>query len=300
MMVLSLTVCPDSLRGDLTKWLIEISTGVFVGQVSARVREQLWRRVQENSKGGRALLVFNTNNEQKLDFRTHGETWEPIGFDGIKLMLRPNPARLKAKQTAAPPKKKGFSNASKMRAAKRFSGAKQKQTADYVVVDLETTGLDFEKDKILEISALKIKDGKPADAYYSLVAQTAPIPAVITALTGITDEQVQNSGAETSVALKGLCAFIDDEPIVAHNVDFDKSFLEKALTEHGFASLENRWIDTLALSRMLIKGVGGYKLKQLAAHLGINVDTSDGDERKSMKDCMSTHLLYQKLINLGN
>ena len=300
MMVLSLTVCPESLRGDLTKWLIEISSGVFVGQVSARVRDQLWGRVQENSKGGRALLVFNTNNEQKLDFRTTGETWEPIDFDGIKLMLRPSPSRLKAKQTTAPTKKKGFSNAAKMRAAKRFSNTKPKPVVDYIVVDLETTGLNFARDKILEISALKINNGKPVGAYYSLIKQTAPIPAEITALTGITNEQVENSGEDTSVALKGLLDFIADEPIVAHNVDFDKSFLERALAEYGFANLENRWIDTLALSRKLIKGSGGYKLKQLAVHLGISVDMIDGAEGKSMKDCMVTHLLYQKLIDLGN
>jgi CRISPR-associated protein Cas2 len=95
MIVISMTDCPVGLRGDLTKWLLEINTGVFVGQVSARVRDRLWERITETTKEGRVTMVFNTNNEQRLDFRVHNGTWEPIDFDGIKLMLRPSPSRIK-------------------------------------------------------------------------------------------------------------------------------------------------------------------------------------------------------------
>ena len=62
MIVITLTDCPISLRGDLTKWLLEINTGVFVGRVSARVRDNLWDRVVKNVKNGRATLVYSTNN----------------------------------------------------------------------------------------------------------------------------------------------------------------------------------------------------------------------------------------------
>jgi CRISPR-associated protein Cas2 len=118
MTVIILTDCPLSLRGDLTKWLLEVNAGVFVGRVSKRVRDHLWDRVIKFAKNGRATMVYSTNNEQGLDFRTHGNVWEPIDFDGIKLMLRPNPAH--AKKTAG--LKPGFSNASKRRTAKRMSG----------------------------------------------------------------------------------------------------------------------------------------------------------------------------------
>ena len=87
MIVITLTDCPLGLRGDLTKWLQEINTGVYVGQVSARVREQLWTRIIENAKNGRATMVFNAQNEQRLDFCVHNTIWEPIDFDGLKLML---------------------------------------------------------------------------------------------------------------------------------------------------------------------------------------------------------------------
>ena len=89
MIVVSLTNCPPRLRGDLTKWLIELNAGVYVGNVSARVRDELWQRICEHVKDGRATMVFSAHNEQGMDFRVHNTTWIPKDFDGIKLMLRP-------------------------------------------------------------------------------------------------------------------------------------------------------------------------------------------------------------------
>ena len=86
MIVVSLTNCPPKLRGDLTKWLIEINAGVYVGRVSARVRDELWQRICENVKEGRATMVFSANNEQGMDFYVHNTTWKPVEFDGITLM----------------------------------------------------------------------------------------------------------------------------------------------------------------------------------------------------------------------
>lgn len=94
MIVVHLTACPPALRGDMTKWLFEIATGVYVGDVSARVRDNLWDRIKLSCKLGRAVMVYNTNTEQGLDFRVFGDTWEPIDFDGLKLMLRPSPSRI--------------------------------------------------------------------------------------------------------------------------------------------------------------------------------------------------------------
>ncbi len=86
-----MTNCPPKLRGDLSKWLCEINTGVYVGNVSSRVRDALWERVCQNLKNGQATLVFTTAGEQRMDFRTHNTAWEMVDFDGIKLMRRPLP-----------------------------------------------------------------------------------------------------------------------------------------------------------------------------------------------------------------
>ncbi|WP_416445194.1 type I-E CRISPR-associated endoribonuclease Cas2e [Leucobacter sp. HNU] len=90
MIVLVLTAVPTGLRGFLTRWLMEISSGVFVGKVSGRVRELLWERTTEMIGQGRAVLVRSVRTEQGLDVRVHGHHWEPIDIDGITLMLRPN------------------------------------------------------------------------------------------------------------------------------------------------------------------------------------------------------------------
>jgi len=115
MIVISLTECPISLRGDITKWLLEINPGVFVGRVSARVRDNLWDRICDATKAGKATMVYSARNEQHLDFKVYNAEWEPIDFDGLKLILRPSPARIKKLGSL----RLGYSNASKYRAAKR-------------------------------------------------------------------------------------------------------------------------------------------------------------------------------------
>ena len=122
MTVIVLTDCPPSLRGDLTKWLQEVNTNVFVGHLNARVRDQLWERILKNAKSGRITMVFRANNEQRMDFRVHNTTWEPIDFDGLKLLLRPSPARLQRFGE----NKLGFSKAAKCRKLSDFPNEAEK------------------------------------------------------------------------------------------------------------------------------------------------------------------------------
>jgi CRISPR-associated protein Cas2 len=117
MVVLSLSSCPNALKGDLTKWLLEITPGVYVGQVSSRVRDNLWDRVCRLIKNGKATMVYSARNEQHLAFRVHGSDWEPIDFEGIELVLRPSPARVKELGGL----RLGYSKASKYRKRKRMN-----------------------------------------------------------------------------------------------------------------------------------------------------------------------------------
>ena len=123
MVVVVLTACPPKLRGHLTRWLIEISPGVYVGHVSARVRDLIWQQITENSGRGRAIMVFSANNEQRLSFRTHGQTWQPVDVEGLTLVLRPDsnqvaPSTNSSDQTthhSTSQRKVGWSNAAKFR-----------------------------------------------------------------------------------------------------------------------------------------------------------------------------------------
>ena len=89
MTVIILTACPAGLRGYLTQWLFELSAGVYVGHVSARVRNRLWNRVTEMAGAGRALMVFQVRGEQRLSFVAHDHHWTPVDAEGVTLMRRP-------------------------------------------------------------------------------------------------------------------------------------------------------------------------------------------------------------------
>lgn len=93
MIVLVLTRVPPGLRGDLTRWLMEVSPGVFTGRVSRRVREKLWSRVKKGMKEGYAVLVaVSHEREQGFEVLAAGLVWwEPADFDGLTLMRRPLP-----------------------------------------------------------------------------------------------------------------------------------------------------------------------------------------------------------------
>lgn len=113
MVVIVLTACPAGLRGHLTRWLLEISPGVFVGAVTARVRDLMWLRVLELAKDGRAIMVHSADNEQGLSYRVHRHDWIPEDLDGLWLMRRPLEA------AATPELRKGWSTVSRMRRSRQ-------------------------------------------------------------------------------------------------------------------------------------------------------------------------------------
>lgn len=293
MVVITLTDCPAALRGDLTKWLLEINTGVFVGRVSARVRENIWERVKKFSKNGKATMVFRAKNEQHLDFKVYNSEWEPIDFDGIKLMLRPSPSRTKKLSEV----RLGYSKASRYQAIKRrttqTSGVRSFPVS-YVVVDLETTGLSPQGSEIIEIGALKVVEHNVVDTFSILVQSKEPIPPKIEKLTGITDFVLQKEGRELSYALSRFIDFIGKDAIIAHNAEFDKGFLHEACKKVSFDPISNRFIDTLTLSRNLALNVKRHTLKALGEYFEIEVNSA----HRGLTDCFTTKVVYENLIKM--
>ena len=90
MVTIVISSCPPSLRGDLTKWLLEVDTGVYVGRVTARVKEMLWERIVRSSEGGRAIIISTVRNEQHFEVEVHNSSLKPVDFDGITLMMKEN------------------------------------------------------------------------------------------------------------------------------------------------------------------------------------------------------------------
>ncbi|GMV38182.1 MAG: hypothetical protein AMXMBFR61_26900 [Fimbriimonadales bacterium] len=90
MVVLILEKVPASLRGELSRWMIEPTTGVFVGRVSARVREKLWKHAQERAPTGRGVLIYGAQNEQGFRVETYGATRrEVVDLEGLYLVKIP-------------------------------------------------------------------------------------------------------------------------------------------------------------------------------------------------------------------
>jgi CRISPR-associated protein Cas2 len=116
MTVIVLTNCPAGLRGYLTRWLLEISPGVFLGNPSARVREALWDEVRAYAHQGRALLAHQTDSEQGYTFATHDHAWRPTDHDGLTLIHRPAPSDTSnTRSRPGTPPTTGWSKAAKRR-----------------------------------------------------------------------------------------------------------------------------------------------------------------------------------------
>ena len=298
MIVLNLSNCPIGLRGDLTKWLLEISSGVFVGQVSARVRDELWDRVKQMCKSGCATLVFSAQGEQHLDFRVHGDVWEPIDFDGIKLMLRPSPSRLKAKRAKID---HGFSDAAKRRAAKRFTSSKVSYPSSFVSLEIATAGKNPEKDEILELRALKAVAHKAVETFHFKLIPIGYVELIGHVELGdgaiaVADDSAANvnhsNGKALSETLTEFFSFLGDMPIVAHDTNASVSFLLHGCAKCNLPLFTNRCIDTLALARRTMPLKTDFSLEVLAAKLGITPASSS----HSFGVCETIMQLYEKLI----
>ena len=293
MVVIMLTSCPPALRGDLTKWLQEVNTGVYVGKVSARVRDALWKRISENSKTGKATMVYSANNEQGMKFRIHNTSWEPIDFDGVTLLMRP--ARAHSQNEAN--EKKGFSKAARIQKAKqmqKLKAGKKLLPKTYIVMDLQTTGLSETDHDIIEIGALRVKDMVVEASFQALVKPRRLIPPEIEGLTGITDSLLEREGKDLVDVLSGFIDFVSDLPIVTHNADSDYAFLRNACKNNSLPLFANRCINTLPIARKMINGVSNYKLATLLNYFGIEIAT----KHRALELCLALNEFYTKLIEI--
>ncbi len=140
---------------------------------------------------------------------------------------------------------------------------------EYIVFDLETTGLSAATESITEIGAVRLVNGEITEQFSTFVNPQRSIPYEITKLTGITDEMVE-SAPEEADALEAFYRFCgaDDAVLVAHNAEFDASFL-KAAAKRSDKPFRFTYVDTLVMARSLYKGLKSYKLAKVAEHLSI-------------------------------
>ncbi len=159
--------------------------------------------------------------------------------------------------------------------------------SDYVVFDLETTGLDATKDEIIEIGALKYINDTLVDELDILVKPNNPIPDVITSITGITNDMVSDSPT-IKEALPKFIEFIENYSLIAHNSSFDLSFIEENINKLQLPMINNKNIDTVYLARKYIPKAYNYKLETLKKFFKL-----DYGSHRSTDDCRTTNYVYQ-------
>ena len=142
---------------------------------------------------------------------------------------------------------------------------------EFVVFDIETTGLNSHTNKIIEIGAVKIKAGRIIDRYSQLINPGISIPYHITEITSITNEQVANQPKIDEVIGK-FVEFIGDAVLVAHNAPFDMGFIKRDIKEYLNIDLESSVIDTLQMARDLFPDFKKYGLGDLNKALGLALE----------------------------
>ncbi len=164
---------------------------------------------------------------------------------------------------------------------------------EWVAIDLETTGLDTAKDAIIELAAVRFRDGVEVGSYSKLVNPRRAIPQIVTDITGISNETIANA-QPIDVLLPEFIAFVGRSPVVAHMASFDLGMLR---IQHN-AFRENVAIDTLDLASMLLPRAARINLRSLALELGLTLENA----HRAEDDARATGLLYwhlwQKLIDL--
>ncbi|MHB1315548.1 MAG: PolC-type DNA polymerase III [Christensenellales bacterium] len=162
----------------------------------------------------------------------------------------------------------------------------------FVVFDLETTGLDPLREEIIEIGAIKIRQGAILDSFSTFVNPKKRVPAEITKLTGITDDMVRNAPSLFE-ALGSFKNFCQNACLVAHNASFDMGFLQAKSLCSGL-SFQNIVVDTLEIARRLLPELRSHKLNTLAKHYGIDM----GSHHRAVDDANTAAQLLNVFMQI--
>jgi ATP-dependent DNA helicase DinG len=168
---------------------------------------------------------------------------------------------------------------------------------DFVAIDVETTGLDFSSDRVIEVGAVRFSQGRPCGEFSTLVNPGVPVPAVITDLTGIADADVATAPGFADSAQKFL-EFIGDLPLCGHQIMFDLTFLNKELERCGRQPIGKQSLDTALLSRILLQSGTRFSLKSVSDKLAVELTNAHRALADAKASGEVASLLVPKLAQL--
>lgn len=164
---------------------------------------------------------------------------------------------------------------------------------EYVAVDIETTGLRAKEDKIIEIGAIKVVDGKEVAIFDTLVNPGRMIGERSTMVTGITDADVKDAPYIEEI-IGEFVRFVGDAPLLGHNLMFDYSFLKRAAVNNKY-TFDKTGIDTLKLARKYLEKLESKKLDYLCSYF----DIEDENHHRALNDARAAYKLYEILCEKG-
>ena len=168
----------------------------------------------------------------------------------------------------------------------------KKYLPDYVIVDVETTGIDINNDKIIKISAVKVKDEEIINEFDSFVNSNVPIPPEVSKLTRITDSMIKHSPVIKD-ALTDFLRFIGDDVLVCHNAPFIMGFLNEASSDLFGTVIGNDYIDTDYIAKNRLPKSQHRSVSALADYYGINTEGDFG----LLADCCVVKEIYECLFH---
>ncbi len=169
-----------------------------------------------------------------------------------------------------------------------------KYVPDYVIFDLETTGINPAADEIIEISAVRVKERAVVDTFSTLVNPGCPIPWQATQVNGITDEMVREA-PQIKEALSDFFAYTKDFVLVGHNIhSFDLKFIQEKAKNLFGRTVDNDYIDTLYMARQCLPQLAHHKLTDVASYFRISIEGA----HRALNDCIMNLKCYEKLGEL--
>lgn len=165
---------------------------------------------------------------------------------------------------------------------------------DYTVIDVETTGLSFHYDEIIELSGVKVRNGKIHSEFSELINPGFKINKSISKLTGISNTELESKPTIGNL-INSFIDFIGEDILIGHNINYDIQFINSALLKCSLRPLGNDYIDTLRLSRRVNKDLVNHKLDTLIQQYNLTRDT-----HRALDDCRLTNMIYTNLCNRVN
>lgn len=166
---------------------------------------------------------------------------------------------------------------------------RRKYTPDYVVYDLETTGISCQWDEVIEISAIRVRGGHPVSTFTQLVNPGRPIPYGASSVNHIYDNMVADK-PDFSQVLGEFLDFIGDDVLVGHNIKrFDMNFIYRDCQRYFGQTIDNDYIDTLHMAKQCFPAWKHRRLENLAEHYGISTQGA----HRALQDCHMNQQVFE-------